>query len=114
MSVTYWRMPAAFEMTAPVYPAPSPPREPMFSGSAAFQIVPPDDEVITDVKDENVDWLLADGDDSAVLDPGVSTMMFDVSQINTGDAADDDPAAEKKKGSKGLSAGKYFKDYLGS
>jgi pSer/pThr/pTyr-binding forkhead associated (FHA) protein len=85
--------------------------------SFSFQIARSEDEVIHDLKDDNVDWLLADGEDSAVLDPGVSTMMFDVSNIDMSEAeeAPAKPAESKKKnGSKSLSAGKYLKDYLGS
>lgn len=85
--------------------------------SFAFQIARSEDEVLGDPREDNVEWLLADGDDSAVLDPGVSTMMFDIAQIHPsedGAAAASHPKDDKKKGSKGLSAGKYFKDYLGS
>jgi pSer/pThr/pTyr-binding forkhead associated (FHA) protein len=86
--------------------------------SFSFQITRDEDEVIQDLKDENVEWLLADGEDSAVLDPGVSTMMFDVSNINMSEEEEESPAkpsgSKKEKGSKSLSAGKYLKDYLGS
>jgi pSer/pThr/pTyr-binding forkhead associated (FHA) protein len=85
--------------------------------SFSFQIARREDEVIHDLKDDNVEWLMADGEDSAVLDPGVSTMMFDVSNIDMSEhdaAPADPPEAEKKNGSKSLSAGKYLKDYLGS
>ena len=61
---------------------------------------------------------MVDGDDSEVLDPGVSTAMIDVSFLNDveKDPSEVDAAADKNqgKGSKALSAGKYLKDYLES
>jgi len=81
--------------------------------SFSFQIARSDHDAIQELKDDNVDWLMADSQDSAVLDPGVTTMMFDVSQVDSAAAASESEA-EKKKGSKSLSAGKYLKDYLGS
>jgi len=84
--------------------------------SFSFQIARTDDDVIQEMKDDNVEWLMAGGEDSAVLDPGVSTAMFDVSNIDMAEADSGAKAAdnEGKNGSRSLSAGKYLKDYLGS
>jgi pSer/pThr/pTyr-binding forkhead associated (FHA) protein len=82
--------------------------------SFSFQITRSEEEIGPDLKDDGVNWLVSDASDSAVLDPGVSTMMFDVSQIDMSEEAATAGDAEKAKGSKSLSAGKYLKDYLGS
>ena len=87
--------------------------------SFSFQIERDPTEPVQDLKDDSVQWLLGDSDDSEVLDPGVSTMMFDMATLDQPANPDKNaPAAEngkdKVKGSKSLSAGKYLKDYLDS
>jgi pSer/pThr/pTyr-binding forkhead associated (FHA) protein len=84
--------------------------------SFSFQIERNETEPLQELREDSVQWLMGDSSDSEVLDPGVSTMMFDLSEL---EAAGKDPgkAANEKtkiKGSKGLSAGKYLKDYLDS
>lgn len=86
--------------------------------SFSFQIALKPEDVAPEFKEDSVQWLMVDGDDSEVLDPGVATQMIDVSCLD--DVADktDDPTPPKEKpkgkGSKDLSAGKYLKDYLES
>ena len=88
--------------------------------SFSFHIVRNEDEPVQPLNEAAVQWLFEDKGDSAVLDPGMSTQMLDMSFLN--DALDkdkdgkDDPAKKKKKveGSGNLSAGKYMKDYLDS
>jgi pSer/pThr/pTyr-binding forkhead associated (FHA) protein len=88
--------------------------------SFAFQISVKESELTPNFDEDSVQWLMVDGDDSEVLDPGVATQMMDLKFLNTdpvsSDAAAGAPAAEttKGKGSKDLSAGKYLKDYLES
>jgi pSer/pThr/pTyr-binding forkhead associated (FHA) protein len=83
--------------------------------SFSFQIMRDENEIVQDLKEDAVEWLMSDADDSAVLDPGVSTMMFDVSNLNLPqEEAPKSDANKKDQGSKSLSAGKYLKDYLGS
>lgn len=62
-------------------------------------------------RDESVEWLMDSNDDSSVLDPTLSTGQFDVSFLNLDNEPVEEPVAA---GSKGLSAGKYLKDYLSS
>ena len=85
--------------------------------SFSFQIARDPSEVLQDLPDDGNQWLFADSDDSAVLDPGLSTQMFDVSFLE--DSQPDKPKEpemkdDKKRGSGNLSAGKYMKDYLDS
>ena len=85
--------------------------------SFSFQIARDPNEVLQDLPDDGIQWLFADSDDSAVLDPGLSTQMFDVSFLE--DSQPDKPKEpekndDKKRGSGNLSAGKYMKDYLDS
>lgn len=90
--------------------------------SFSFHIAADPSEVFPDFKEDSVQWLMVDGEDSEVLDPGLSTAMIDVSFLEdtpqpspeNGDGADADKAKSQGKGSKGLSAGKYLKDYLES
>jgi len=86
--------------------------------SFTFQISADPAEVAPDFKEDSVQWLMVDGEDSEVLDPGVSTAMIDVSFLEAHKNPDDDASAptggKKAKGSKDLSAGKYLRDYLDS
>jgi pSer/pThr/pTyr-binding forkhead associated (FHA) protein len=87
--------------------------------SFGFDINTDPSEVFPDFKEDSVQWLMVDGEDSEVLDPALSTAMIDVSFLEDPDAtsepgSDVKDASEKGKGSKGLSAGKYLKDYLDS
>ncbi len=87
--------------------------------SFAFQIERSQTEAVLELREDAVQWLMDDSGDSEVLDPGVSTMMFDVSELAAAaEKADEAPKPanekDKPKGSKSLSAGKYMKDYLGS
>jgi pSer/pThr/pTyr-binding forkhead associated (FHA) protein len=84
--------------------------------SFSFHIERDPNEPVKELKEDSVKWLMGDSDDSEVLDPGVSTMMFDISSVDNGgsDKTKPEEKQEKVKGSKGLSAGKYLKDYLDS
>ena len=87
--------------------------------SFTFQIATDPSEVFPDFKEDSVQWLMVDGEDSEVLDPDHSTQMIDVAFLdeldkNTPAEPEAEPEKGKGKGSKGLSAGKYLKDYLNS
>jgi len=87
--------------------------------SFSFQILREANEVVQDLPENGMQWLFADADDSAVLDPGMSTQMFDVAFLEENPDAANQPAAsgngsKKTKGSGNLSGGKYMKDYLDS
>ena len=84
--------------------------------SFSFQIERNPTESMQELQEDSVEWLMGDASDSEVLDPGVSTMMFDMSELeaNEKDSPKSDSDKAKIKGSKGLSAGKYLKDYLES
>jgi pSer/pThr/pTyr-binding forkhead associated (FHA) protein len=84
--------------------------------SFAFRISVDPNEVDPGFAEDSVQWLLVDGDDSEVLDPAVSTQMIDLSTLDPAPSGtpDESDQAAGGKGSKGLSAGKYLKDYLES
>ena len=73
----------------------------------AFQIAP-DPTITRQLREDSVAWLMA-SDESEELDPTMSTAHFDVGFLDSMS----ETAAETSS-DKGLSAGKYLKDYLGS
>jgi len=86
--------------------------------SFSFQIVRDANEPVQELDDNLMKWLFEQSNDSAVLDPSVSTQMIDVSFLEDVEVPVDEqtPVAEngKNKGSGNLSGGKYLKDYLDS
>ena len=82
--------------------------------SFSFQIVRDADEPVQELDDNLMKWLFEQSDDSAVLDPSVSTQMIDVAFLD--EAVPEEAPVEngKNKGSGNLSGGKYLKDYLDS
>jgi pSer/pThr/pTyr-binding forkhead associated (FHA) protein len=87
--------------------------------SFSFHIVRDADEPVQELDDNLMKWLFEQSDDSAVLDPSVSTQMIDVAFLE--DTQPQDPKKAKppvekgnNKGSGNLSGGKYLKDYLDS
>ncbi len=88
--------------------------------SFVFQIAATTPDSLKNFEEDSVQWLMVDGDDSEVLDPGVATQMIDVSFLEAeaekakGEAEEQAQEKSKGKGSKDLSAGKYLKDYLES
>jgi pSer/pThr/pTyr-binding forkhead associated (FHA) protein len=88
--------------------------------SFSVQIQVSTGELTRDFDENSVQWLMVEGDDSEVLDPGVDTQMMDMNVLDAdtesaeADANEPDAKPTKSKGSKDLSAGKYLKDYLES
>ncbi|MBM3993543.1 MAG: FHA domain-containing protein [Planctomycetes bacterium] len=79
-----------------------------------FQISRDPSSPQSDLRKDLVLWLMGESDDSDVLDPGVTTAMIDVADLDMEATASDsaEAPAPKNTGSKNLSAGKYLKDYL--
>lgn len=84
--------------------------------SFSFHIVRDADEPVQELDDNLMKWLFEQSDDSAVLDPSVSTQMIDVAFLEDTVPQGEEEHAEngKTKGSGNLSGGKYLKDYLDS
>lgn len=88
--------------------------------SFAFNIVRDANEPVQELDDNLMKWLFEQSDDSAVLDPSVSTQMIDVSFLDDVEVPADEqtPIAQNgkngKTGSGNLSGGQYLKDYLKS
>lgn len=81
--------------------------------SFAFHIDKDQMEPLHDPMKELCFWLMSESDDSEVLNPDVATAMIEISAMDF----DHEPAKQVHpphvEGSKSLSAGKYFRDYLG-
>ncbi len=82
----------------------------------SFQIKSKTDAV-EKLTEDSILWLIEDPNESAVLDSGLDTVMGPVVPLESPGKPENEskgpaPDKAKAKGSKGLSAGKYFRDYF--